>query len=227
MPIDCEEGNHPLADPVLRLLRFRVVGSSAAFDSRLRDDVMPRFVDEPGLLASYVGRRGAERADERMVASVWESHDAMRAAADDPATREAFSFDVDAEVADARVETVPLRLALGFDAHGEAQILRVFRGEVKPGEGEAYVGDVRRGVQADIDAGHGPQALFLGWCGPTAFVTMSAWRSWPTIESATGGNVRRPVATRNAVRLVSGAADHYEIVPEIAGRPLRITAPVD
>jgi hypothetical protein len=216
-----------LADPVLRLFRFRVAGSPAAFDSALRDRVMPRFVEQPGLLATYVGRRGAAGVDERMIASVWESHAAIRAAADDPTTRDTFSFEVDGDVADPRLETIPLRLALGFDPRGDPQILRVFRGEVKPGEDAQYLEDVRAGVLSDVEAGHGPQALFLGFVGSSAFVTMSAWASWRAIESATGGNIRRPVATRNTARLTSGTADHYEIVPEIAGRAFLITASVD
>jgi hypothetical protein len=227
------EGRSPVADQsVLRLFRFRVLGSSAAFDARLRDSVMPDFVGRAGLLASYVGRRGSDQSDRRVIASVWESARALAAAisASGPGSvsDERFPFESDGEeIADARIEVLPLEVALAFDPQVPVQILRIFRGEVKPGEAAEYLEDVRRGTLADVAAGHGPQALFLGMPTGSTFITLSAWANWSLIEAATGGNVRQPIATRNAARLLSGTAAHYEIIPELAGRPMRTAAPVD
>jgi hypothetical protein len=48
---------------------------------------------------------------------------------------------------------------------------------------------------------------------PASLVTVSAWTDWKAIEAATGGDIRHPMVTRNAVRIASGSAAHYEILP--------------
>ena len=50
------------------------------------------------------------------------------------------------------------------------------------------------------------------------FVTLSTWTEWDVVEDATGGDIRRPAATRHAERLVAWSASHFEVVgPEPAG----------
>lgn len=110
----------------------------------------------------------------------------------------------------------PLEVALGLVQPTEPQVLRIFRGAVREGELNAYVDEARAGTIADIEAGHGPHALYLGVDPPTEFVTVSLWDDWDAIESATGGDIRRPVATRHADRLTRGTAQHYEVVTDIS-----------
>jgi len=55
-------------------------------------------------------------------------------------------------------------------------------------------------------------ALYLADRGDDRFVTISAWREWADIEWATGGDVRRPAATRQSERLLEWDVEHYEIV---------------
>ena len=88
----------------------------------------------------------------------------------------------------------------------------MLRGDVRPGELESYVADVRHGVELDAREAHGPTGLFLGEAGTDALVTVSAWRDWEHIERATGGNVSRPLATRHPERLQRWHVEHYELV---------------
>jgi hypothetical protein len=81
---------------------------------------------------------------------------------------------------------------------------------------DSYLADVRSGTTEDVDAGSGPLELYLGVDPPARFVTVSVWTDWDVIAAATGGNLRVPVATRHANRLVGGTASHYEVVPDAA-----------
>jgi hypothetical protein len=45
-------------------------------------------------------------------------------------------------------------------------------------------------------------------------VTLSVWESWSAIEAATGGDVRRPMATRHPERIIAWEATHLEIIEE-------------
>jgi hypothetical protein len=93
------------------------------------------------------------------------------------------------------------------------RILRVFRGEVREGETDAYLEEARAGTLSDAAMNEGLVALYLGVEWPSRFVTVSAWTGWGAIEEATGGNTRRPLATRNAERLEAFDVGHYEILP--------------
>lgn len=91
-------------------------------------------------------------------------------------------------------------------------ILRVFRGVVRPGELDAYVDEVRDGVELDRRNGIGPVALYLGATDDGPFITASAWREWDDIAHATGGDIREPNKTRHPERLELWSIEHYEIV---------------
>ena len=47
-------------------------------------------------------------------------------------------------------------------------------------------------------------------------MTLSLWPSWDAIETATGGDVHRPIVTKDPRRIVDMAIVHYEVIPEIA-----------
>lgn len=188
-------------------------------DAALRDTVAPSLAALPGLAHVYAGRRGPDEIGERLIASVWESRAALAAALGNAAEAAPGSAELAPHVVDPLVEVLPIAVELAFDQVAVPGILRVFRGEVRAGLRDEYVADVRTGTEADVAAGAGPLALFLGLTEPNGFVTVSVWTDWDVIEVATGGNLRRPVATRHANRLAGGSASHYEIVPQAAAVP--------
>jgi heme-degrading monooxygenase HmoA len=195
---------------LLRLFRFRPVGSGSAFDAAFREPFR-RFCASPGIVRAYAGRHGAGDAGERVVVSIWDTDEAG-----------AGPFEIEAleGVEDRQVEALSVRVAAPLATGDDSTaILRVFRGATRPGQLDAYADDVRDGVAADLAAGHGPLALFLGVGGPDSFVTVSAWRDWDAIQAATGADVRRPVSTRHTSRLLSGSVQHYEVLPEASAAP--------
>lgn len=209
---------------VLRLFGFQPLGSGADYDARLRHSLLPAFLELPGLRGVYVGRRGPDDSGERMIASIWETGDAMSAA---QGAREGDLLEIETaeEVGPCRLEFVTLAVDLSFDRADPAQVLRVFRGQVREGELDLYVEEARNGTLADAAGPHGPVGLYLGPQPPDRFVTVSVWTDWESIEAATHGNIRQPIATSNAARLVGGTATHYEVVPGAAttrpGRAVR------
>jgi heme-degrading monooxygenase HmoA len=209
----------PAGEPsVLRLFGFRPLGFGADYDARLRRTLLPAFLRLPGLRDAYVGRRGPEDSGERVIVSIWESADTMTAAlgAVGEAPR---GIEAAEEVGPSKVEFVLLAVDLPFDRPDPAQVLRVFRGQVRDGELDQYVEEARNGTLADAAGPHGPLGLYLGPQPPDRFVTVSVWTDWESIEAATHGNIRRPIATSNAARLVGGTATHFEVVPGAAHRP--------
>jgi hypothetical protein len=122
------------------------------------------------------------------------------------------------EVGESRLDCVPIAVDLPFERADPAQVLRVFRGQVRDGELDLYVEEARNGTLADAAGPHGPLGLYLGPQPPDRFVTMSVWTGWESIEAATHGNIRRPIATSNVARLAGGTATHYEVVPGAAHR---------
>lgn len=195
--------------PVLRLLRFRPSGSGVAFDAILRESLIPRLLESPGLRGAYAGRHGPDEAGERLIVSIWASDVALPSDRSEP-----FVFERHADIMDPAVEVLPLVVELCGGDDAPAHVLRAFRGRVREGELDAYVEEARVGTLADIAAAHGPKVLLLGTDPPDRFVTVSLWSSWERIELATGGNIRHPIATRNRERLVAGTASHYEVIPD-------------
>jgi hypothetical protein len=207
---------------VLRLFRFRPVRKG--FDAVLRDELIPDLVAFPDLVDVYVGRQGPDEMGDRLVASVWASRAAMSSAVGDgfaPATFHPEHLD---ETTERILESHDLDVVLRFDptdvvaSPPAAGILRLVRGQVRPGELTTYRDQARLGTIADSEGGHGPLALYLALEEPDRFVTLSVWSSWSALEVATGGDVGRPIATRHEERLLAWEAAHYEILPNM-GHP--------
>lgn len=112
-----------------------------------------------------------------------------------------------------RLDVLPVPVAVSRERSEPPRILRVFRGEIREGETKAYLEEARAGALSDAAMNEGLVALYLGVEWPSRFVTVSAWTGWAAIEEATGGNIRQPLATRNAERLVTFDVGHYEILP--------------
>jgi hypothetical protein len=206
-------------DAVLRLFSFRPLGPPSVLDAVLRHDVVPDLLARPGLVAAHVGRRGPDRSDERLIATVWSSSKAMvTGLGNGPGER---PDPASAEIVDGSIEVLALAASLTFDERQPAAILRLFRGEVRDGELEQYADDVRRGAIADGSTEAGPTALFMGLQRPRRFVTLSLWPDWQAIEASTGGSLQQPGVTRHPERLVSGAADHYELLPDARPQVIR------
>jgi hypothetical protein len=199
---------------VLRLFRFRPQGPGSVLDATLRESIAPRLASLHGLERLYLGRRGPDESGERVMVSVWASHEALVDGLGAPNGSGGLDVDLAVAVEEPTVEVLPIHVAVPDGVPGTPGILRVFRGRTHPGLLDEYVDDVRAGTLADVDAGVGPIALYLGVGGPTEFVTVSVWTGWAAIAAATGGNVRTPVATRHAGRLAGGTANHYEVLPE-------------
>ena len=118
-----------------------------------------------------------------------------------------------AETVDRSLEFLPLDIGLRFERADRPGVVRLFEGQVRPGELDAYVDEARAGTLQDAAAGSGPMALYLARRTADAFVTLSVWPDWSTLQDATGGDVERPIATRHAHRLVAWHAEHYKSIP--------------
>ncbi|HEY0444764.1 MAG TPA: hypothetical protein VGC90_11135 [Candidatus Limnocylindrales bacterium] len=208
-------------DRILRLFGFRPLGSGAELDAALRDEVLPDFTTLAGILDAYVARSSADDDGERVIASIWESRDEMAAELGDSSVLGRFHPERLEDLTSSRLDILPVAVAARFEREAAPAILRVFRGEVRAGELDAYVAEARGGTLADGETNPGLIALYLGVEPPSRFITVSAWADWGAIETATGGNIRRPIATRNAVRITSGTATHYEILPATTRPPNR------
>ncbi len=201
---------------ILRLWSLRPQGHTSVVDTHIRNVIGPAADGAEGLHALFVARRVVDRTEERILASVWASTEAV-----DAATRPGRLLSLERELGEGAVELMPIILAIAPpDSEGAGPtLLRVFRGDVRPGELDAYVVAARRGTFEDVAAGAGPVGLYLAVAGPDRFVTVSAWQSWERIQIATGGNVQSPIATRHVRHLVSGVVAHYEILPSAEIRP--------
>lgn len=193
--------------PVIRILRLRPAG--IGFDSVLRE-AMPALRASAGLLDVVAGRHGPDELGPRIVASVWASPEAV-----DVAVRsqpESAALVAPPHALDASVESLALHVVFRTEAPKTPRVVRAFTGQVRPGTLATYVDAARAGTLVDDAAGRGPCALYLGSLpsDPDRFVTISTWSDWAAIEAATGGDIRRPVATRHPDRLVAWEAIHFE-----------------
>jgi len=209
---------------MLRLFAFRPARSDAAFDAILRDEVLPGLLALPGLVDAFVGRHGPGEDQERVIASVWRSRRAMAGDLQASSLLAPFQPDEAPEIVASRLDVLPVAVAIRPERDEPPAIVRVYRGEVREGELDAYLQDVRSGALADAETNEGLVALYLGAQAPARFITVSAWTGWSAIERATGGNVRQPIATRHSHRLVAGEVDHYEMLPNTSRPPVRIRA---
>lgn len=174
--------------------------------------MLPGLRRLPGVLDVYVGRHGSEDLGDRIVASVWADRTSMVAGVGESLTAPVFHPDRLPETTDRVLEVHGLAVALRFDLRSLPTVLRVFRGGVRPGELDAYVDEARAGTIADAEAGRGPCALYLARRPPDGFITVSLWPDWGAIERATGGDVYRPIMTKDPRRIVEMDVIHYEVV---------------
>ena len=195
----------------LRVFTFRP-SHPGEIDSTLRDHVLRDLCDRDGIVEAYAARHGPDETGERIVATVWTSKEAMDAGAieaDVIGRRHPEHAD---GIDGSRVETLPVAVGLSFRPDEPPRVLRVLRGQMREGNFESYAEDVRQGAGEDGLVG-GLIALYLGVASADSFVTVSAWTGWEPIEAATGGNLHRPIATRQPERISILGATHYEIVP--------------
>jgi hypothetical protein len=203
---------------VLRILHFQP--HRLDFDGQLREQFIPILRNQGGLLDLIAGRHGPDERGPRIVASVWAADAVValppwsdRAALDAGGPR--------AATEERRPEVMPVRVSFRGQDTDVARVLRIFRGRVRPNELDRYIDEAEAGTHADVAAGRGPLALYLATMDstPDAFVTVSAWSDWSVIEAATGGDIRRPVATQHPERLVESEAIHYEVIERQGHHP--------
>lgn len=201
---------------VLRVFCFRPTATE--FDSTLRDLIIPAMCSAPGILDLHAGRQGPDELGGRIVASVWASHEAMAGAVgaslDDPTLHPGYME----SATDQDLTILPLILSVRRDRDTAPSIVRLLVGHARGGMLDEYVEEARRGTYADLGAGRGPMALYLATRSPDAFITVSVWDDWSSIERATGGAPDRPIATRHPELLADWRVEHYEELP-MATRP--------
>jgi len=202
----------------LRVVTFQVHGPESAVDAVLRDRVIPRLLAESPVVDVWQGRRGAADRN-RVLASTWTNAVGTSASPNDRPAADIASLrsdDVEAlgGVEIGSLDELPLAVHARFVRPDVARVLRVFRGHVRPGELDAYIDEAREGMTADAAANAGLVSFALGRRDPDDFITVSTWTDWGSIEAATGGNTRQPIATRNASRLAHFRVDHLELLPE-------------
>lgn len=199
---------------VIRLFRFRP--AHGEFDRTLRTQMLPDLRTLPGLIDVHVGRHGSSELGDRVVASVWQDRETMVRAMGESLSTSTFHPEHMSETTDQVLEVHGLAFGIRFAPPSEATVLRLFRGTVRPGELEPYIEESRAGTIADTAAGRGPNAIYLAPVETDRFVTLSLWRSWEAIETATGGDVHRPIVTKDPRRIIGMDVVHYEVIPEIA-----------
>jgi hypothetical protein len=200
----------------LRVVRFQPGVAESAFDAGLRDTVVPRVVDGEALVDVWVGRRGSREDRARVLVSTWRTD--PESEADGPIDIAALRSLGEDIVAVDGVEQTPLSVHARFDRAEPTRILRVFHGQVRPGELDTYIELARTGMLADAAVYDGLIAFALGARSADAFTTVSVWTGWPAIEAATGGNTRQPFMTRNAQLLTEFTVAHYEVLPDVRDR---------
>src|SRR4051812_44780949 len=160
------------------------------FDAQIRDVLIPDVALLPGNLAAYAGRIGPDDDGSRLIATVWESRDAMAAAVGEDFEQPIFHPELLHGSADRELDVLPVACVLAPERYADAGILRLVTGHIRPGGQDAYVAAVGSGAMADRAAGTGPVALYLGVQAPDRFATLSLWDSWSHLETATGADIR-------------------------------------
>jgi hypothetical protein len=196
--------------PVVRIERV-VTGSAWAIDGVIRDRLVPALTARPALLAAWAARHGPELDDERVAVTAWRSRDAaLEAPRLDALTDE----DVEGATTTS-VAVIPVSLFETFERPGPPTILRLYEGQTRPGELEAYLEEARAGIRLDGALPNGPVSVCMSVPAPDRFITVSTWMDWDGLSQCTGGDIRRPMSTRNEARLISGGPSHFEIVASL------------
>jgi len=193
------------------LFRFRP--AAVGIDRHLRERVIPELLRRPGVVDVFAGRRGPDELGPRIVASVWDREDAGGGPVPAAVLRPPYLDDA----VDGDLVAAPIRFGFRFRATDAATVMRVVEGAAHAGSLDAYVAEARAGTLRDAEEGHAPLALYLATMPPDAFLTVSVWADWATVEAATGGSAGRPVSTRHAELLATWSATHYELLPAGAG----------
>jgi hypothetical protein len=207
------EGTPDTVGTVSRCLRVTTIGPGETdheLDAALRA-IGPATGVLPGNLGVWLGRRSVSSLGERVLVSVWSSrqaHDRALAIARDVLLGQPPV----ASIAGQKTDVLPVEIEASFPRDRPMTILRVFRGRTYPGQRATYLTEAAAGVLIDGERPDGPGALICGLDGDDGFVTVSLWPDWAAIEACTGGDMRRPLLTRNAARIEHGAPTHYELV---------------
>lgn len=196
---------------IVRLFRCRPV--RVEFDAILRETMIPDLLRLDGVVDVHVGRHGPDSIGDRIVASIWESEAAMLTAMGPDVETSHFHPEHLQETTDRTVEVLALAIAVRSERSEQGRVLRLVRGQVRPGELDAYIEDARAGTLRDAATQQGPLALYLAPLPRDRFVTLSIWTDWASIEASTGAGTRAPGATRHAERIAELDVAHYEVVP--------------
>ncbi|HSK53079.1 MAG TPA: hypothetical protein VLA44_10010 [Clostridia bacterium] len=203
----------------LRLISFRSTADSAVLDAALRNGVLAEIARAADVVDAFLARHGPTDPGVRIVATVREP--ALDGVAGAKLAELTALSALDGDVFDPAgvdlVRLLPIAFSARFDRAEPPQILRIFRGTVLPGRLDEYIGRAAEGTTIDGRSIEGLCGLYLATEPPDDFVTLSVWRDWGSIELATGGNVRRPMATRHAELIARGTAQHYELVATAPG----------
>jgi hypothetical protein len=198
---------------VLQITRFRNRTRWLPFDAALREAI-PAYRSQDGLVAAWFGRRGPDFDDERAIAAVWRWPASEQARHRLP---DMLGEELTGGIEDLTREIRPVVLYEVFARTAPASILRIYEGQTRPGELDAYVAEARAGVLLDGANADGPVCVTMSLEPPDRFVTVSTWTDWTCLERCTGGDRDRPLVTRNAARLIGGGPRHYELLPEADG----------
>jgi hypothetical protein len=202
----------------LRVVTLEPDGNESAIDAALRSACLPALLGTDAVVDAWIGRHGSRDRRTRLIASTWSEPPGD--GSPDVAIVAGLGSNGAADLTISREQTLDLAVHERFDRPEPARILRLFRGRVREGELDAYIADSRAGMVADALVNDGLVAFALGADPPDAFVTVSVWTGWPAIEEATGGNTRRPIATRHSVRLTGFDVVHFEVLPDLTARPV-------
>jgi hypothetical protein len=198
------------SQPYLRLSTFRPEIAPHELDTWLRQAVSV-YASQAGHIWTCVGRRAVGATDEHAWASLWSSAEAHdRAFESDPVMT--VEQEARTRVVGAMAELLPVRIKAIVPRARPMTILRLFRGRTHPGQRDAYLAEAEVGAAEDGARADGPGAIACCTVGADEFVTASVWVDWPSIEACTGGDVHRPLTTRNAARIAAGGPTHFEIV---------------
>jgi hypothetical protein len=191
-------------------------------DERLRAGALAELNGVPGFRAGWVGRNDPTARNERVIASLWEDDEPPAVTA--LVARLLGSLDGSHTL---EQQVARITIEVSFTREAPATILRVYQGLTVPGMLERYFDEARTGTLADGADPMGPLIVVSGAAGADSFLTISTWSSWSCIEACTGGDIRRPLATRNAAWIASGGPVHYEILSELSPTPATPAAPAD
>lgn len=191
--------------PFLRIERITTDQDPIVADGVIRDAVLPALAAMAGLRGAWAGRRGIQPAAERVLATAWDAEADGRPAAD------LLCRLVGVGASDARI-AAPIVLCERFARPSPARVLRIYEGITRAGELDAYLEEARAGILVDGASPDGPHSVCMGVVGSDRFVTVSTWTDWECLARCTGGDIQRPLATRNAARLIGGGPTHLELL---------------